>query len=57
MFKNYYNVNGLWVILQKLRSAFAYVLCAILTDCLSGGGRLFGFDWFGARGFLGIVNI
>ena len=57
MFKNYYNVNGLWVILQKLRSAFAYVLCAILTDYLFGGGRLFGFDWFGARGFLGIVNI
>ena len=25
---------------------FGYVLCAILTDCLLGGGRLIVFDWF-----------
>ncbi len=31
---------------QKLRFAFAYVLCAILTDCLLGGVTLSWFEWF-----------
>ena len=32
----------LFIFSQKLRFAFAYVLCAILTDCLFGGVRYFG---------------